>query len=269
MTGQSVPPPGIPLTQPDGAPDLTWYRWWNFVQQQIGGLEGANIALVVPGWLTVTGSPITSLNGTFTVASANEPANTFLAAPSAGAGPLSPRKITTADLPASFIPPPTFSSLGGVFEFSPIASRWLTGVDATGTFQFSQPAMGNISDYVPPTSWSPVDASGAGLALTVNFSRYMQVGNELTAYASITYPGTANANAAMIGGLPTLSSNFVNAVYTGNGVITSTAPAFGVGLSLEMLGGATQFSIFTDTSGTATNANLSSRTIAFTMRYMI
>ena len=50
-------------------------------------------------------------------------------------------------------------------------------------------------------SWTPVDASGAALALTA-VGRYVRIGNLVMVQANITYPGTANGGPAMLGGLP-------------------------------------------------------------------
>lgn len=269
MLGQQVPPPGIPVVNPDGSANLTYYRWWNFIQKMVGNLNGATIAFIVPSWLTVTGSPVQSASGTVTIASADEGPNLFLASPSGSAGPLAPRAIVAADLPSTIIPPPTLTTLGGVFEHVATTNTWLTGITATGATTESTPAIADLTDYVTPTTWTPVDASAAALPLTVNFARYMKIAQEVIAFASITYPGTADTHGAEIGGLPIASSNFANASFAGNGLITSTAPAAGVGLSLQLLGGATAFSIYTDTAGTTTNANLSNRTISVAMRYMV
>jgi len=60
-----------------------------------------------------------------------------------------------------------------------------------------------FDDYEEGT-WTPTDASGAGLTftLTANSSTYTKIGNTVVARFSIGYPVTANASQATIGGLP-------------------------------------------------------------------
>lgn len=51
-------------------------------------------------------------------------------------------------------------------------------------------------------TWTPTDSSGAGLTLTGVSAGYTVHGNMVFAYANLTYPSTANAGQAVIGGLP-------------------------------------------------------------------
>lgn len=57
-----------------------------------------SVALTVPAWLTVAGSPITTA-GTLAVTGTSEPANEFLASPNGSPGAMTPRLIVAADLP--------------------------------------------------------------------------------------------------------------------------------------------------------------------------
>ena len=65
-----------------------------------------------------------------------------------------------------------------------------------------------LADYEEGT-WTPTDASGAGLSLTgtSNNCFYTKIGNQVTCVFSLTYPSTASAAAATIGGLPFTSKN--------------------------------------------------------------
>jgi hypothetical protein len=55
--------------------------------------------------------------------------------------------------------------------------------------------------------WTPTDASGQTLSLTVNYAVYTRVGNLVTLCAEIVWPSVTNAAQAKIGGLPfTLAS---------------------------------------------------------------
>ena len=57
-----------------------------------------SVALTVPAWLTVAGSPVTT-SGTLAVTSVSQTANFFLAAPNGSAGVMTPRAIVSADIP--------------------------------------------------------------------------------------------------------------------------------------------------------------------------
>lgn len=64
-----------------------------------------------------------------------------------------------------------------------------------------------LDDYEEGT-WTPTDASGAGLTFTINTtSTYTKIGNFVTAYCSVTYPATASAAQATFGGLPFVSAS--------------------------------------------------------------
>jgi hypothetical protein len=82
-----------------------------------------------------------------------------------------------------------------------------TGGSTSGagiTFPATQSASSNantLDDYEEGT-WTPTDASGAGLSLTAGNARYTKVGNIVVACAEIVYPSTGNGNAATIGGFP-------------------------------------------------------------------
>lgn len=52
------------------------------------------------------------------------------------------------------------------------------------------------------TGWTPADGSGAGLSITVTEATFERFGDLVFAPFSITYPATADATAARIGGLP-------------------------------------------------------------------
>jgi hypothetical protein len=51
-------------------------------------------------------------------------------------------------------------------------------------------------------TWTPIDASGAGLSLTVNSATYTRIGRVVHAFAYIVYPSTASGANVVIGGLP-------------------------------------------------------------------
>lgn len=93
--------------------------------------------------------------------------------------------------------------------------------------------------WVPPYlggSWTPVDASGAGLALTVSQAKYFKLQDKVfVVQCDITWPTTANGSNASIGGMPAIPNN----AYSGSvsystvgtwsgGVTSSTTATFGL-----------------------------------------
>ena len=63
-----------------------------------------------------------------------------------------------------------------------------------------------LSDIIQGT-WTPVDASGAGLSFTVASATYIKINKHVIAYTQLTYPSTADTSNARIGGLPFISSS--------------------------------------------------------------
>jgi len=67
--------------------------------------------------------------------------------------------------------------------------------------QVASAGANTLDDYEEGT-WTPTDASGAGLTLTTQYSKYTKIGNMVYVCAEITYPSTADASRVQIGGLP-------------------------------------------------------------------
>lgn len=115
-------------------------------------------------------------------------------------------------------------------------------------------------------TWTPADASGAGLTFSAVSCAYTRIGNMVFIYGTLTYPVTGNSSNAAISGLPFVLAN------------QNYAPTFG-----EMtVGGAfnTAFPILTKNSATMTinsfaggslktNALLSGAVIVFNFAYPI
>lgn len=86
-----------------------------------------------------------------------------------------------------------------VFSASPTFTGTVLGDAAT--------LSGNISALnFASTSWTPTDASGAGLTLANVSASYQRIGNYVICTASFDYPTTADASATSIGGFPFTSS---------------------------------------------------------------
>ena len=154
---QIPPAPSEPLLT--GIPNqisLPWYRFFAALFQAVGSgtaplslgqlianFTTQSIALVVPAWLRVSGSPISGtsgLNGTFTVQSATINANEVLASPDGANGDLSPRALVGADLPN-----PALTTKGGVKAINAVTHNFLTSIDTSGQPHEAQPAFTDVS----------------------------------------------------------------------------------------------------------------------------
>jgi hypothetical protein len=71
------------------------------------------------------------------------------------------------------------------------------GVDFAATSHPAGMTSELLADYEEGT-WTPTDASGAGLTITVSQANYTKVGNLVTAQFYITYPANANVGGAAI-----------------------------------------------------------------------
>lgn len=114
------------------------------------------------------------------------------------------------------------------------------------------------ADYSPPTTWTPVDGSGAGLVLTVASAKVTKIGSLVTLQADITYPVTASGAAAKI-----TAPYSASVIHTGS---FWTAGAGG-GTASDITGTAVQFLI--QAGGNVTNANLSNSRVIFTITYQV
>ena len=71
------------------------------------------------------------------------------------------------------------------------------GIDFSATSNPAGMTSELLADYEEGT-WTPADASGAGLAITVNQANYTKVGNVVTAQFYIIYPANANVGGSAI-----------------------------------------------------------------------
>ena len=96
------------------------------------------------------------------------------------------RAITLPDAAGAIVVSGTTPSLNGItFPATQVASA-----DAN-----------TLDDYEEGT-WTPTDASGAGLSFTTSDAFYTKIGNVVYVSCAITFPSTANATAIRFGGLP-------------------------------------------------------------------
>ena len=119
----------------------------------------------------------------------------------------------------------------------------------------------NLTDYASGT-WTPTDASGASLALTVAETSYIKIGNLVFATAAIVYPATANGAANTIGGLPFTASGSTSkyGAVIGYGTLNVATTAL-------VIAGTTHLQFQSVSGGAWTNANLSGASLRFTAVY--
>lgn len=116
-----------------------------------------------------------------------------------------------------------------------------------------------LDDYEEGT-WTPADGSGAGLVFTVDYAVYTKIGRQVSYVAYITYPSTADANAAQIEGFPFTAAPaiFGNVNYT-------TEPAASL---LYLVGTTTKLFLLVPGVNT-TNAQMSGEDLFFSGTYFI
>lgn len=122
---------------------------------------------------------------------------------------------------------------------------------------------GGAPSFLPPTAWTPVDASFGGLAFTGVSAEYSVVGNLVLVSATLTYPSTASTAAAGIKGLPYTVPN--------SGYATTPSLLYVVGAAAAMA--VTELNnprvnFFSLSTGSAVeNVTLSGATVSFALAY--
>lgn len=113
-----------------------------------------------------------------------------------------------------------------------------------------------LDDYEEGT-WTPVDASGAGLTFTVSgTARYVKIGRLVFFSVDfINYPSTANASGASIGGLPFTSDS------NNSGTLSFVASTGNASAGLTVSNSTRIFLYPNGTTSQSTNAGLSGATI--------
>jgi hypothetical protein len=130
-----------------------------------------------------------------------------------------------------------------------IRGRWTTD----GLCFASDTAAANALDDYEEGTWTPTDASGAGLTLSVGGTpRYVKIGRFVFFNVGlITYPSTANGSGASVGGLPfTVDSN-------NHGTLSFVATTANASAGLSVANTTNIFFYANGTTSPSTNANLS------------
>ena len=76
------------------------------------------------------------------------------------------------------------------------------GIDFSATANSSGTMTSELLDDYEVGTWTPIDSSGAGLTFTSTAGSYTKIGNLCYVSGALTFPSTANASSANIGGLP-------------------------------------------------------------------
>lgn len=172
-----------------------------------------SVAMTVPSWLAVGGSPITT-SGTFALTTPNQSANFFLASPSGGSGALSPRAIVSADIAAVLASPPCFGcTVAGTGAFTALSATSFTD---TGLATLSGAANISGSSGTQPT----INATNAGTATAYTTAAFLFTASE--GYASF---GSANTH---FGSVMQATKNVLGSTTTGSR-IAWTGQQLGVG----------------------------------------
>lgn len=158
---------------------------------------------------------------------------------------------------------------GTSYTFTPgLISSALVDISGASAGQIKFPATQNpsanantLDDYEEGT-WTPTDASGAALTLTINDATYTKVGRLVFARAYITYPITASGAGAAIGGFPFTIAKFGSAACDASG---ATSPVT-VG---QLNAGGTTMTLYTAATAAVTNAQLSAGFLIFSATYEV
>lgn len=110
-------------------------------------------------------------------------------------------------------------------------------------------------------TWTPIDASGASLTFSGVSATYTRIGRLFFASATVTYPATASALGAAIGGFPFTFANSDGNRGGGNISYTSTANA----ADLLPSQNTTTAAIYTSSGVATTNIQLTGATLYFSV----
>jgi hypothetical protein len=122
-----------------------------------------------------------------------------------------------------------------------------------------------IDGTVPPYSegsWTPTDASGAGLVLSAASGQFVKIGRLVMAAATFQWPATTNTTPVTLGGLPFISNNNLQA-WGG----FSTYALGGPILMLLVMANSTTLYVSTG-NGRSINSDFSSRAFDIYLSYL-
>ena len=239
----------------------------------------ANLGSLDAGWGLV-GPPVAA-NPTAAIGAAavNGTATTFMRSDAAPALPatlpalsgvnltaLNASNLGSGTVPAARMPAPTASTLGGVESLAAVTHNFLTSISTAGVPAQAQPAMADVSDYSTGT-FTPTDASGAGLTFTQQAGGWTKIGNMVFASGTCLYPATVSALAAVLGSLP-FTSRSTSPDYSA----TPNMASSGAGVNLVAKVGANTTAAFLINYNTGTsipNSTMSGNRLYFNLVYTV
>ncbi len=162
-----------------------------------------SVAMTVPSFLSVSGSPITD-SGTFVVTTVAQSANLMFAGPSSGAS-ASPtfRALTSNDLPANLT---GYTGSGGTFSGPTIVNATISGGSYSGITVVNSTFSGGTVSGASIRGGTISGASASNLTLSGGTANGMAIGQTTRASGSFT---VVNATTYEQVGGATTSNNFV------------------------------------------------------------
>jgi hypothetical protein len=160
---------------------------------------------------------------------------------------------------------------GAQFATGIVASRMLRVVTAGVTFPFPAKPSADVStldDYREGT-FTPTDASGAGLALANSGGEFTKVGNMVFGNAVVTFPVNANALPVQISGLPYPVGGAAGVWAPNRGGAQISWTDSGLNMGSLLVVGANNFLLFSNTGVGITNAQMSGKSVWLNFAYHI
>ncbi len=178
---------------------------------------------------------------------------------------------STAATPAGLLDAPAQTYTGALLEvidrdngFQSTGLRSFNRLAAMGNTLSSTGILGRKAQAVATGSWTPVDGSGAGLSFTSASGNWFRIGEMVVATGTVTYPVTANATAAKIGGFPFAFENI--AANRVSGTVTLSTVAGVQKMYPELT--TTVAPLLSDIGASVTNANCSGGVFGFCVTYL-
>ena len=121
-----------------------------------------------------------------------------------------------------------------------------------------------LLDWYEEGTWTPTDASGAGLSFVAVSGNYTRIGNTVFLFGYVRYPVTATTSTARIGGLP-FTANSADSVTQGAVTYSQVATIRSVGVAKSTA----ILDVYTLAGGVPTNADLSNTVLYFNSTYFV
>jgi len=219
-------------------------------QLSLGAGGGDNITLSVATNITPANAAVAiSPTGTGTVAISPAGALTI--------NPVAASTINNTSIGA------TTALTGRFTSVTATTGNFVVGTSGQGIDFSATPGTGTselFADYEEGT-WTPADASGASLTITVNTAYYTKIGRTVNFYLDVTYPSTVDASPAYLT-LP------FGASADGGGSIGFNDIAYATQLFVNVASSISVVRLLTNTGATLTNVALSTKRFQITGQYI-